>query len=48
MKWIYMIEKERLIVSYIALLSLDHDISDSILHMMDLASRIVDIEFDED
>ncbi len=27
---------------------IDHDISDTVLHMMDLASRIIDIEFNED
>jgi hypothetical protein len=30
------------------LISIDHDISDSVLHIMDLASHIIDINFAED
>ena len=47
-----MTEKEKLIVSIAshlkAFLSIDHDISDTVLHLMDLASRIQELEFSED
>jgi hypothetical protein len=46
-----MTEKENKTVSFYNLINylcLDHDISDTVLHMMDLASRIMDIEFNED
>ena len=46
-----MIEKERLIVSLIwhnLISNIDHDISDTVLHMMDLAAKIQEIDFNED
>ena len=43
-----MTEKEKQTVSIIFLMVLDHDISDTVLHLMDLASRIHDMEFNED
>lgn len=43
-----MTEKEKQTVSIIFLTILDHDISDTVLHLMDLASRIHDMEFNED
>ena len=30
------------------IVSIDHDISDMVLHMMDLASQIIEIDFSED
>ena len=43
-----MIEKEKTIVRFQLLIFIDHDISDSILSMMELASKIINIEFNED
>lgn len=44
-----MIGSENTIVShYLFLILKDHDISDTVLHMMDLASQISGIQFSED
>ena len=49
-----MIEKERMTVTFIYLLKIylisiiDHDISDTVLHMMDLASKMQKLNFNED
>ena len=43
-----MIGKEKLIVIFMINLNLDHDISDTVLQMMDLASRIQDRDFNEE
>jgi hypothetical protein len=36
------------ILGFDAMFTLDHDISDTVLHMMDLASKIAEVEFSED
>lgn len=41
-------EKLTVSISHLLTLFVDHDISDTVLHMMDLASKIQDIEFSED
>jgi hypothetical protein len=43
-----MTEIGRKIVSFCGPNLLDHDISDAVIHMMSLASKISDIEFNED
>lgn len=49
-RWTYLTEKENKIVRLIYILSysIDHDISDTVLHMMDIAAKIQNLDFNED